>query len=148
VDQLSKSVGSKDIRSVAADVLAKQQSPDSVIAELRLEIREKDEEIKRLKEALEKAIMSNSNFMNPINDEEEIALIQIQKLKQLSRERALTLEEVKILDFLVKNKRLAQEQVTTIKGVKPVSPELGKKDLLKLVSPSKKEKKNESSNKG
>jgi hypothetical protein len=86
--------------------------------------------------------------MNPINDEEEIALIQIQKLKQLSRERALTLEEVKILDFLVKNKRLAQEQVTTIKGVKPVSPELGKKDLLKLVSPSKKEKKNESSNKG
>ncbi len=132
---MSKSVDSKSISQIAKEILP---SWEERYNNLYKELQEKEEEIKKLKEALNKAMI-----FSPINDEEEIALSQIQKLRDISRTRTLTLEEVKILDYLVKNKRLAQEQVTTIKGVKSVASGKSKNDLIKIVSPAKKEKNNE-----
>lgn len=47
-----------------------------------------------------------------ISSEHEIALIQLEKLKEISRARLLTPDEVKMYDLLVKNLRLIQEQST------------------------------------
>lgn len=64
----------------------------------------------------------------PVTDEEIIALKQLERLKKLALERELTLDEVKRMDLLVKNKRLAQGNATNIND--------NKKDLPKDVTPA------------
>lgn len=49
-----------------------------------------------------------------VSPEETICDIQINILKNTSMQGELTLEEIKKLDLLIKNKRLAKEQSTTI----------------------------------
>lgn len=49
-------------------------------------------------------------FLRP---EDEILAIQIQQIQAISRERKLTLEEVKTLDLLIKNKRLGENKSTS-----------------------------------
>lgn len=48
-----------------------------------------------------------------LTPEEEILSVQISQLNGVSRERKLTLEEVKTLDLLIKNKRLLNKQRTS-----------------------------------
>lgn len=93
--------------------------------QLKQMVQERDQEILRLKGILEKSTPGNGE-VTPlfITDEEEISLQQLDRLKRLSQERPLTLEEIKSFDLLVKNKRLAQKQPTMI----PYSPEK-KKEL-------------------
>lgn len=62
-----------------------------------------------------------------LTDEEIIAVKQLERLKKMSMDRELTLDEVKRMDLLVKNKRLAQGAATNING--------DKKDLPKDVTP-------------
>ncbi len=99
-----------------------------------------EKEIAHLKELLKGA--SVLNIVMPVSDEEEIASIQLEKIKQLSRERALTLPEVKVYDLLVKNKRLSQGEVTNIEGTKILPKEIDKKGLIALAAPAVKVKKN------
>ena len=49
-----------------------------------------------------------------ISDEEQIALVQLQILKQKAASGELTLDDTRKFDLLVKNKRLAQGSATTI----------------------------------
>lgn len=49
-----------------------------------------------------------------ITDVQEIAEVQLYRLKELSRDRALTYEEVKIFDILTKNLLLAKGQDSSI----------------------------------
>jgi len=48
-----------------------------------------------------------------LTPEEELLEVQINNLNSISRERKLTLEEVKTLDLLIKNKRLIKKQSTS-----------------------------------
>lgn len=51
-----------------------------------------------------------------ITPEEIIADLQIQRLVEISQVRSMTLDEVRQYDLLVKNKRLAMSQPTTIEA--------------------------------
>lgn len=128
---------SSSIETVASAVIEAQIPLEKQIKLLEAELSKKDKEIAKLKEALANSV-SPSGYVLPVSDEAEIASIQLNKLKILSRERALTFDEIKILDLLVKTKRLAEGDVTSIQGMKTIR---GKDDLLKLVSPPKKDKK-------
>ncbi len=47
-----------------------------------------------------------------VSAEEEVAAVQLERLRQSSQARSLTLEEVRMYDLLVKNKRLALDEST------------------------------------
>ena len=49
-----------------------------------------------------------------ISSEEEIAMVQIERIKDISRSRLLTTDEVKMYDLLVKNLRLLKEESNAI----------------------------------
>ncbi len=80
-------------------------------------LEDKEEEIAHLKHLLYKGVpvIGDAIAVN-ISDEELIADIQLRKLKDDAKVRKLTLEECKIFDLLVKNKRLAQGNATDISG--------------------------------
>lgn len=85
------------------------------IEKLLKDINKKNEEIEHLKEMLSKSvpvvqiIPKDETKLSP---EEEIADIQLAKLNQIAKTRSLTLEETRMYDLLVKNKRLSQEKST------------------------------------
>ena len=108
---------------------------NKTIQELNKTLQQKMEEIAHLKKLLEHS--PAAGVVMPMSDEEEIASIQLEKIKQISRERKLTLEEVKQYDLLVKNKRLSQGDVTNINGVTSLSKSLAKKDLIKIAGTKK-----------
>jgi hypothetical protein len=100
-------------------------------------LEDKEEEIAHLKHLLYKGvpIIGEAIAIN-ISDEELIADIQLNKLKVDAKIRKLTLEEIKIFDLLVKNKRLARGDATDIPG-KPKDDRIKSKDsntLLKIAS--------------
>jgi hypothetical protein len=69
------------------------------------------EENKKLKEQLESKKLV---VATPISTEESICIEQIEILRSKSLGRELSLDEVKRLDLLVKNLRLAREQSTEV----------------------------------
>lgn len=70
--------------------------------------------IKHLEEMLVSLGESKTKFI--ITPEEEIAELQINRLLEASKTRALSLDETRQYDLLVKNKRLAMSEPTTIEG--------------------------------
>lgn len=93
----------------------------------------KDAEIKHLQELLHGAVPNVTALTQPISDEEMIALRQLESLKLTAMSRDLTLEELKKYDILVKNKRLAQGNPTTIDADFQKLPE-NTDELKKLAS--------------
>jgi len=88
---------------------------DKLIAQAKT----RDEEISHLKSLLEQSVPVLFEEKKPqqvvqfeIEPEEEIAEIQLNKLRQTARNRQLTLEETRQFDLLVKNKRLSREKST------------------------------------
>lgn len=118
----------------SASKTSNSPTDDSEIEFMRLQLKEKEDELSRANMLLNK--LDVMNVVRPLSDEEEIASIQLEKIKNISRERALTLEEVKIYDLLVKNKRLAQGEVTDINGNKNLNS-MAKKDLIKIAAKKK-----------
>lgn len=100
------------------------------------QIQELETEIKHLKELL----TSTTQLLEPskiiATPEEVLINSQILILERRSNDgKELTLEEVKKLDLLVKNKNLIKQQPTTIQGEsKPLKSFLSKKELLVLAS--------------
>lgn len=68
-----------------------------------------------------------------ISAEEEIAIYQLERLRKIASERALTLEETRAYDILVKNKRLSQEE-STITLPKTMYKDISNVDLLQVAS--------------
>ncbi len=107
--------------------------------------KKKEEEINHIKGLLEQNIPVLIEERKPqniisldITTEEEIAEVQLQKLKEAAKKRALTLEEARIYDILVKNKRLARKESTINldnQGYRDVS----EAELLKIASKSENE---------
>jgi hypothetical protein len=112
---------------------------------LQQELLKKDSEIQHLKQLLERAVPIIDK-VQPVmlTDEEEISLMQLSKLKEIAKKRQLTLDEVRMFDLLIKNKRLAQKDPTLIADYKKLPDNLPKDKLLLIAgSETKKEKDDE-----
>lgn len=104
-----------DLTKLQRENSAAYKTIDKLIADNK----KKEEEIAHLKTLLEQSVPVLIEDKTPqkvlnfeVEPEEEIAEVQLHKLKEISRTRALTLEETRQYDLLVKNKRLAKEQST------------------------------------
>lgn len=101
------------------------------IQDLENLLKTKEDEIKHLKELLDSSVPSFSPNLI-VDDAEVIAIKQLELLKQSSQMRPLSLEEVRIYDLLVKNKRLAQGDSTNI--VDTVKLPKDKAKLIEIAS--------------
>lgn len=80
-----------------------------------------------------------------ITPEEEILEQQINFLQQASRVRMLEVNEAKMLDLYIKNKRLIQEKSTLNAEFSSLPDDISDEKLLQLVESGKYEQENESS---
>lgn len=120
----------------------KCEALSETVEQLLKAIEDKEVEITELK-----AMLSNSSLQTvgsvvelALDDEVFIADMQLRKLKDAAKVRQLTLDEVRMFDLLVKNKRLAKGDATTIDGKSKDSiKKLSKPELLKLAAKSIKE---------
>ena len=105
------------------------------ILQLENTIKGKDQEIAHLRDMLDKMVPQIDSFeAAPVmpTSEEIIALKQLDLIQQDANSRRLTLEEVKIFDILVKNKRLAQGKATDTVDMVKLPKE--KAQLIKIAS--------------
>lgn len=102
---------------------------------LLFQIDAKEDEIIQLKKMLTQSVPTIGSAVDLLlSDEEVIADIQLRKLKEHARVRQLTLDEIRMFDLLVKNKRLAQGNATTIDGQPKGIKQLGQAELIRLAS--------------
>jgi hypothetical protein len=99
---------------------------------LKQQLSEKTKHIQHLEDILKHTVSSYSPIINEVTDEEMIALKQLERLKEAAQIRPLSLEEVRIYDLLVKNKRLAQGKETGI--IDTVKLPQDKKELIKIAA--------------
>lgn len=123
------------------------QAATKTIEKLLKDIHKKNEEIKHLKNLLETTapvlklpVTENKSKISP---EEEIAEIQLTKLNQIAKTRSLTLEETRMYDLLVKNKRLSQEK-TLQSNTKGHYRDVSEVDLIQIASKAKTSNESES----
>jgi hypothetical protein len=97
----------------------------------------KNEEIAHLQSLVAAAVpvvkAEPQKFTATISSEEEIAELQLERLRQSAKVRALTLEETRMFDLLVKNKRLVLDESTINLG-KNQYRDVSNDDLLKLAA--------------
>lgn len=72
-------------------------------------------------------------FSIAVSAEEEIAQLQLERLRQAAKNRVLTLEETRMFDLLVKNKRLVLDE-STINLNKNQYRDVSNDDLLQLAA--------------
>jgi hypothetical protein len=106
--------------------------------EKELEIKALHDEIQKLKNQVNKyKILLNEvdEDANPdmISDEEVICVTEISKLKKITNQRPLTSDEVKNLDILHKNLKLARGENTRVGGHNKVKKKSAE-DLEKIVT--------------
>lgn len=97
----------------------------------------KSDEIKHLQSLVSQTvpvIKSGANKISvSISAEEEIAQLQLERLRQAAQNRVLTLEETRMFDLLVKNKRLVLDESTINLG-KNQYRDVSNADLLQLAA--------------
>ncbi len=72
-----------------------------------------------------------------VSAEEEIAQLQLERLRIAAKARPLTLEETRMYDLLVKNKRLASDEPTVNMLSKGSYRDVGEIELLKIAEKAK-----------
>lgn len=115
------------------DLSAFARAQQKTLVELTKKNKKYEEEIKHLKKLLEGAvpvIASNKPIEFGANDEESIAREQLFRLKQLSTEKELTLEEAKRVEIFVKILTGPKDKMRTIEAK---SKNLSDNELLKLL---------------
>lgn len=121
----------KHIKDLEANNLGLAQTVEKLMAELT----RKEDLIKHLEHLLgNSAQIIQTGVIMHVSDEEQIVMKQLERLKQDAMVRALTLDEMKILDLAVKNKRLSQGNPTTIDGKKNTLNALPHGELMKIAS--------------
>lgn len=106
LDQLKREVASLKRENNAA-----MKTIDKLLKDLS----QKNEEVKHLQSLVSQAVpvvKKDSPLITSITAEEEIASLQLERLRQAAKNRTLTLEETRMFDLLVKNKRLTQDEST------------------------------------
>lgn len=116
------------------------QAAHATIEKLLKDISKKNEEIKHLQSLVGQMVPviqptpdQKSKIQLDLTPEAEIALMQIDRLKKIAQTRSLTLEETKIFDLLVKNKRLSQDE-STINLSKEQWRNVTEVDLIQIAS--------------
>jgi hypothetical protein len=119
------------------------------IQKLSKDLSDKNQKIKHLEELLAKTVPlipkklpEKPSIQSKVTSEESIAETQLERLRQASEQRTLTLEEIRAYDLLVKNKRLSQDE-STVNLQKGGYREVSDIELLKIA-----EKASEHSDKG
>ncbi len=129
-DNIKENALKTDLLRTEEKCVALSQSIDQLLKKLD----EKEEEILHLKQMLfaNTPVIGEASPML-ITDEEEIALRQLQKIKDNAKIRELTLDEIKKFDLLVKNKRLSQGNATTINADK-LAKDVPREKLIQIAS--------------
>lgn len=136
-----KKVGKKDFAQEEYILQLEQTNfkLNTVMQKLIEKIAEHEEEISHLKSMLFK--QADSGIVIQMSDEELIADIQLRKMSDKAKSQVLSLEDVKIFDLLVKNKRLAQGNATNINDNKTLPAKLTPSTLMQIASQKKTEEK-------
>jgi len=95
-------------------------------------LKEENRVLRQKVQQLEQMLMSTGESLTlKVSPEEQICVKQIDSLNRISNDRDLTLEEVKKLDFLVKNLKLIRKEANSIveMSAKDVTPD----ELLALL---------------
>lgn len=132
----------KKIAKELKDLKGYSNGQYKTVEKLTGEIQKKDEEIVHLKYLLQQCIpkLKEDFDFKIISDEEQISLMQLDKLKQKAVKRELTLEETKKFDILVKNKRLSQGKSTNNTNTSPHLKDVTPKDLIVIAESNPKKK--------
>lgn len=100
---------------------------------LKKENRALRQTIDKLLKQTEKTKALSNVIRLEMSPEQEILEVQIQNLRAISRERILTLEETKMLDLHIKNKRLLDDKSTVNADYKEVPKGLTEEDLIEIA---------------
>lgn len=95
------------------------------------------EKISHLESLISQAVpvvkKENQKLTVTVAADEEIAVLQLERLRQAAQSRTLTLEEIRAYDLLVKNKRLVLDESTINLG-KNQYRDVADTDLLKIAA--------------
>lgn len=123
----------KEILSLSRENKAAMLTIDKLLKDAN----QKNEEIKHLQNLIAQAVpvvkKEVSKFVASVTAEEEIAQTQLERLRQAAKSRILTLEETRMFDLLVKNKRLVLDESTINLG-KNQYRDVADADLLRLAA--------------
>jgi hypothetical protein len=135
INELSDKVLNPDLKDSYLKLEQKSNALSETINKLLEQLSAKEDEIVQLKKIISQSSQQSGTIVNiALSDEEVIADIQLNKLKDAARTRELTLDEIRKFDLLVKNKRLAQGNATTIDGKVNSMKQLGTSELIKIAS--------------
>lgn len=127
VDQLKK-----ELTSLKRENHAAMKTIDKLLKDNS----QKLEEIKHLQSLVSQTVpvvkKSETKLVTSVAPEEEIAHLQLERLRQAAKARTLTLEETRMFDLLVKNKRLAQDE-STINLSKAHYRDISSEDLIQIA---------------
>jgi hypothetical protein len=118
---------------------AEQQYKTIVLANQK--IQELQAEVEHLKQLLTSTVsIVQDSGIEKIIKSPELSIIetQIEILQNRALQKELTLEEVKVFDLLIKNKRLLSEEATTIHGEKKIKKNYSEAELVQIASQPKK----------
>jgi len=122
----------RDLVSLKRENVAALKTIDKLLKDLN----QKSEEIKHLQSLVTQTVPVLKKETEKINldvtPEEEIAALQLERLRNAARTRTLTLEETRMYDLLVKNKRLSQDE-STINLSKSNYRDVTDADLLQIA---------------
>lgn len=123
----------KEILTLSRENKAAMLTIDKLLKDLN----KKTEEIQHLQSLVSQTVPilvpENTKIVVTVSSEEEIAQIQLERLRQAAKNRTLTLEEVRMYDLLVKNKRLVLDE-STINLNKSQYKNLSDTELLQLTA--------------
>lgn len=116
------------------------QAAMKTIEKLLKDIHKKNEEIASLKDILSKSVPLLAAPVDlsklDLSPEEEIANLQLARLNEAAQKRVLTLEETRMYDLLVKNKRLAQDKSSS-NNTKGSFRDVSEVELIKIATTPK-----------
>lgn len=122
-----------------AELKSYSDAQNKTILEQSRKLRERDEEIKHLKKLLEGAVplikeKKTSDKLVEGNDQEYICRVEINKLKSITEERELTLEECKRFDIYSK---ILKELANVPKTIEINTKGASEQELLAVIAGGK-----------
>jgi len=137
---MSEDVADISLEQLKRDLVSlnrENQAAIKTIEKLLKDIKNKNDEIASLKSLLSKSVPLITDASKPeTTPEEQIADLQLASLLAAAQKRVLTLEETRMYDLLVKNKRLAQEKSNSNQP-KGSFRDVSEIDLIKIASSPK-----------
>lgn len=113
---MAEDVANLSLEQLKRELLSLQRENNAAmktIEKLLKDINKKNEEITHLQNLVSQSVpVKKDTLALPADPETEIADLQLERLRAAAKTRTLTLEETRMFDLLVKNKRLAQDKST------------------------------------